>query len=169
MEEKRKRGLNFSYLECELLLELVKQNQDVICSKKNDSASLRKKEATWDSIMEEFNQTSIKGHRDKKELKSKYDNLKKIVKKKILVLEKAKLTGESIENLPCQYQQNMTPVELRIKDILEDEINTTLAAGRVRKSLPGGNNPEFLFVTGIYLTSYYRAWGFIFKNNYHYG
>lgn len=161
MESERKRSPNYTYHECVLLLELVDKNKDILNIKRFDGESVRQKESVWDSITVEFNEVSDQGYRDKKELRSKYDNLKKTLKKKIL--GKIKLAEEGVD-VP-KYQCQMNPIESKVKDIIEDEINSLLEYERIKKisSSFGNDDPEILFVTGIYRNLYHIVYSFILR------
>lgn len=79
---KRKRNINFSKSEEELLVELVKKYQQVIENKKTDAIMWKDKEACWVKLSAEFNSQGLLVPRTVGQLQLKYKNLKKIVRKK---------------------------------------------------------------------------------------
>lgn len=50
-----KKAPNYSYFEKLLVVELVGKYKDVIEDKKNNSATIQRKELAWDNIEAEFN------------------------------------------------------------------------------------------------------------------
>lgn len=86
MEEKKKRGCNFSLADVDLLMQLILADVKVIENKITDGCSQKEKHVTWKKITENFN--SMTGtYRDLNSVKIKYENIKRNLKKKILVLK----------------------------------------------------------------------------------
>lgn len=79
---KRERSNNFIDSEVDLLIELVDKYKETIECKKTDAVMWKEKEAAWNNIEKEFNILSGQFPRTVKNLKIKYDGLKKTVKKK---------------------------------------------------------------------------------------
>uniref|UniRef100_A0A1Y1KEI1 Regulatory protein zeste n=1 Tax=Photinus pyralis TaxID=7054 RepID=A0A1Y1KEI1_PHOPY len=78
---KRPRSVNFNPTEEAMLLQLVKKFRATIECKKTDVLNNRIKDAAWNQLAEEFNAAGGQG-RDAKTLRSKYENIKKVSKKK---------------------------------------------------------------------------------------
>lgn len=76
----RERGSNFTNSELELLKTLIDDNKHILLCKKTDAVSQAQKEKTWGKIHMEFNANSSK-HRTIKQLKYKFDNMKKCARK----------------------------------------------------------------------------------------
>ncbi|KAL4084520.1 hypothetical protein QTP88_027470 [Uroleucon formosanum] len=57
--DKRKRNVNFSAAEEELLVELVKKYQNIVENKKTDMVMWKEKEECWRKISEEFNSQGV--------------------------------------------------------------------------------------------------------------
>lgn len=77
-----KRGSNFSSFEVELLMSLVKKYKTVVENKKTNAVTWKEKQSTWDKIASEFNASSGNCIRTTRNIRCKYENLKKIAKKK---------------------------------------------------------------------------------------
>lgn len=78
-----KRSANFSEAETKLLLKLISKYSNIIECKKTDSATWRDKEEAWKKLTDEFNSIIGSTPRCTKNLKCKYDNVKKSAKKKL--------------------------------------------------------------------------------------
>ena len=76
--DKRKRNVNFSAAEEELLVELVKKYQNIVENKKTDMVMWKEKEECWRKISEEFNSQGVLVARNCAQLQLKYKNLKKV-------------------------------------------------------------------------------------------
>lgn len=74
----RKRAANFSKPDEELLIAIIKKYKTKIECKKSDVNSSVMKNVAWTKVTNEFNASS-NGLRSLKELKNKYDNIKKQV------------------------------------------------------------------------------------------
>ncbi|XP_037809933.1 myb/SANT-like DNA-binding domain-containing protein 4 [Lucilia sericata] len=80
--ERTKRSSNFSTKEVKYLIQLVDNKKEVIESKKTDRTTSEEKVKAWLEIEEEFNAV-FEDYRSFKVLKTKYENLKKNVKRKL--------------------------------------------------------------------------------------
>jgi len=80
--DKRKRNVNFSAAEEELLVELVKKYQNIVENKKTDLVMWKEKEECWRKISEEFKSQGVLVARICAQLQLKYKNLKKVVREK---------------------------------------------------------------------------------------
>lgn len=109
---------NFTNAECSLLLELVEPNKCIIECKRTDMSSRIDKERQWNMIEELFNLRSGEVLRDKKVLKSKYENLKKNLKKK--VSDEKKYVGGTGGGPPSQAPE-YSNIDARVRDLLGDE------------------------------------------------
>ncbi|VEN48811.1 unnamed protein product [Callosobruchus maculatus] len=83
LPKKRRRRSNFSQEEIERLISLVKKRRSIIENKRNDAAIWVEKEAAWKEVEKEFNCTSGRELRDAKQLRFKYDALRRLIRKKI--------------------------------------------------------------------------------------
>jgi hypothetical protein len=81
-DKKRKRNVNFSRKEEELLVELVTKYKHVLENKKTNAIMWKKKEKCWGRLADDFNSQGLLVPRTIVKLQLKYKNLKKIVKKK---------------------------------------------------------------------------------------
>lgn len=114
----RKRSGNFTYEETQLLINQVKKYKNVIESRKTDHLTSGAKKRAWQAIEESFNSESG-AHRDWKVLKSKYDNLKKVSKKKFAEEKRLhrKTGGGGVGSV------NITQADLDIRDMLGKQIH----------------------------------------------
>ncbi|KAH9642804.1 hypothetical protein HF086_012298 [Spodoptera exigua] len=76
----KERGSNFSSNELEILKRLIDDNKHVLLCKKTDAISQGIKEKTWIDIHMQFNASNSR-YRSIKQLKYKFDNLKKSARK----------------------------------------------------------------------------------------
>nr|CAH7738660.1 unnamed protein product [Callosobruchus chinensis] len=81
--KKRRRRSNFSQEEIERLISLVRTRKCIIESKRSDAAIWVEKEAAWKEVEKEFNCVKGRELRDAKQLRFKYDALKRGTRKKI--------------------------------------------------------------------------------------
>ncbi|KAL1490657.1 hypothetical protein ABEB36_013316 [Hypothenemus hampei] len=79
---KRKRATNFSEYEVAVLVDTVLEKINIIENKQSDAVTWKEKNKAWDSIATKFNALSGQINRTAKELKLKYDCIKKNIKKK---------------------------------------------------------------------------------------
>ncbi|CAH1967794.1 unnamed protein product [Acanthoscelides obtectus] len=79
---KQKRGANFSLSDRKNLLKLSNKFKAVIENKKTDGVTWRQKEEAWIKIEREFNSFTTGVPRTAKQLKTKYEAIKKELKKK---------------------------------------------------------------------------------------
>ncbi|XP_069670382.1 myb/SANT-like DNA-binding domain-containing protein 3 [Periplaneta americana] len=110
-----KRSANFSEKEVDLLVNLVNKYIDIIECKKTDATTWRAKAQTWEKLCNEFNSCSDGVVRCAKNLRMKYENVKKCNKKKFAE-EKREInkTGDGI-----QTTVQITPVDNLIKNMIE--------------------------------------------------
>lgn len=85
MEEivKEGRSVNFTANEIFTLIDIVKKYKDTIECKKTDSITWREKDECWTKITDELNSRCGETYRKKKSVKTKYEDLKKNLKKKL--------------------------------------------------------------------------------------
>lgn len=76
----RERSTNFSASEVGRLQQLINKYKDVLFCKKTDGVSTKQKEKTWIEIEKEFNSLG-ETHRTVKQLKYKFENMKRNIKK----------------------------------------------------------------------------------------
>lgn len=71
------RSRNFTQRENNLLIELILKNKDIVENKETDGKSNDIKNRAWGKIAITFNQQTVGDERSEKQLRSKWDNLKK--------------------------------------------------------------------------------------------
>lgn len=84
MEEVDQKIGKFKESEVEILVKLVDKYKNIIENKKTDATTWKEKQKTWAQITNEFNAT-CGSSRPPKNIKCKYDNLKKTAKKNLLL------------------------------------------------------------------------------------
>lgn len=111
-----KRCANFSAIEVDMLLELVKDHKDILECKKTDKISSDGKINCWKKISEKFNATN-QVFKSVESLKSKYENLKKAAKKNFAMdkLEIYKTGGGS------KARPNANDVDQKVMEIVQEE------------------------------------------------
>lgn len=82
MSDKRDRAVNFTTNEIRILVDLIVKYSHILENKKTDSVMWKKKEETWEKLCTEFNGLSGLCYRTTKNLKIKYEGLKRSLKKK---------------------------------------------------------------------------------------
>ncbi|KAF6204076.1 hypothetical protein GE061_002416 [Apolygus lucorum] len=82
-EVTRKRATNFTKSEESYLLRVVRNHSQIVENKKTDAVNNAAKLREWDLIASEFNSANVGEVRDAAALRRKYENLKKLVKKKL--------------------------------------------------------------------------------------
>lgn len=82
-EKENKRSANFTEGEQTTLINFVHQYRYILENKKTDAASNQKKCDVWSKLAEKFNASSGSSFRNASNLRSKYDDLKKNLRKKI--------------------------------------------------------------------------------------
>ncbi|PSN54683.1 hypothetical protein C0J52_01101 [Blattella germanica] len=80
-KQKRVRGCNYSALEKNILVDLVTKYSGVIEDKRSDGVSLKKREAAWIRVRDEFNSHLNVNPRTVENLKQCYTNMKRNAKK----------------------------------------------------------------------------------------
>nr|CAI5839280.1 unnamed protein product [Callosobruchus analis] len=84
IQQKKERGPNFLPQEKKLLLHLTGKYKNIIENKKSDSVTWREKDNIWRQIETEFNGTTTGLTRTAKQLKMKYESVKKELKKRYM-------------------------------------------------------------------------------------
>lgn len=113
MEDLEQRICKFRESEVDLLMKLINKYKDIVENKKTDAVMWKQKQGAWEQIAKEFN--ALNGtYRSTKNIKCKYENLKKTAKKKF-ALEKRNLykTGGGSEQ-----PVNITSSDEKIKEII---------------------------------------------------
>ncbi|XP_028167727.1 fibrinogen silencer-binding protein-like [Ostrinia furnacalis] len=84
-DNKKKRGLNYTASEKELLLDIIKSYQHIIENKETNAQMIIKKREAWDCICEKYNAVAMSGCRTVtwQQLRHLYENLKQRSKKNI--------------------------------------------------------------------------------------
>lgn len=83
-KKKRDRKANYSKQETDRLVELILIKKDILESKKNTADQWNEKREAWEDIEKEFNKKPGAGgiYRDGKNLRIKYESLKRDIKRK---------------------------------------------------------------------------------------
>ncbi|KAL5239199.1 hypothetical protein ACI65C_006609 [Semiaphis heraclei] len=88
----RKRESNFTNAEIDLLLHLCNTNKKILENKTTNAVTWKQKLLAWEKIHTEFNSTTDGQSRSIKNLRSKYDSMKKEVRKSV-AKQKKDVTG----------------------------------------------------------------------------
>ena len=101
----RKRASNFSDEEINLLLELMETKWMCIEDKKTDTKTMEKKEAAWNSIMNDY-KARISGNRDLDNIKNLWKRLKQAARRKMR--PRNEIRGRQVEGHQAvdSYHQN---------------------------------------------------------------
>ncbi|KAB0790385.1 hypothetical protein PPYR_15249 [Photinus pyralis] len=114
MATKRQRTINFSEKEVRLLTDICLKYSSILENKKTDAVTWKEKNTTWEQITAEFNsQNESSNYRDTKNLRLKYDCLKREIKAKKAKnkLEIYKTGGGKPEGTPyTDYEEKILDV-----------------------------------------------------------
>ncbi|KYM96690.1 UPF0439 protein C9orf30 like protein [Cyphomyrmex costatus] len=80
---KEGRSVNFTAKEMLILIEIVKKYKHIVECKKTDGTTWREKDECWSKITDELNSRCAETYRKKKSVKTKYEDIKKNLKKKL--------------------------------------------------------------------------------------
>ncbi|XP_026730052.1 uncharacterized protein LOC113495477 isoform X1 [Trichoplusia ni] len=83
MEEKKKRGSNYTAEERDIVLELVKKYYTIIENKETNAHMISKKREAWESVCQQYNAVAVSGPRTWHQLRHLYENLKQRSKRNI--------------------------------------------------------------------------------------
>lgn len=109
----RERSVNYSREETEVLISLVEKNKHVIENKKSNAIIWQAKEKAWNNIESEYNSIVGGVYRDAKNLRLKYEAMKRDTRKKsALIRAKMIQTGEKRSEL------SLTLAEQKVREIL---------------------------------------------------
>lgn len=112
--DKRERSINFTREEVDLLVTLVEKHKHLLENKKSDAVTWRQKEECWRGIEASFNATSGSTHRTFKNLRTKYEGLKRDTRKKSAQIRaETYRTGGGTSTAPV-----LTPSESKIKSMI---------------------------------------------------
>jgi len=82
VEDGRLRSANFTPAEKNLLLDLIERYKSIIESRNLDAMTSKLKENTWIKLSNDYNSCLMpSGHRETKQLKKCYNNMKKAARK----------------------------------------------------------------------------------------
>lgn len=113
MEEGEHRFGKFKDSEINLIMKLISKYKNIIENKKTDAVMWKQKQVTWEQITKEFN--AINGTtRSSKNIKCKYENLKKSAKKKFAVEKRNVYKTGGGTDQPV----NITHTDEKIKQII---------------------------------------------------
>lgn len=87
MSDERKRKPRFSEREVDIMVERIYENADILFSRFSDTLTSKKKKIAWGSIVESVNATSFV-HRTTEEVKKKWEDLKRVVKRRAAEVRK---------------------------------------------------------------------------------
>jgi Myb/SANT-like DNA-binding domain len=82
-DAKRSRSKDFDKSEISLLVDLVLKFQEVLECKKTDAVTSKEKDEVWGVLAIEFNANSGTVPRSASNLKTKFENLKKVLRRKL--------------------------------------------------------------------------------------
>lgn len=116
--KKRKRCINFTAHEKNVLVHLIENYHDIIASKKTDKSTLEEKDNVWKTVTAEFN--SILGYdslnnegsqpRSGRSLKCCYENLKRKLKdsQEVVVIRKDNTEGDRSHENGINFHPRLT-------------------------------------------------------------
>lgn len=81
-EKMRKRCVNFTVQETELLIDIVTKYKNIVESKQTNAMTWKQKSDTWDKIQNDFNACTSIVPRSSKTLRLKYESIKREIRKK---------------------------------------------------------------------------------------
>lgn len=110
--KQRIRQANFSPKEEEILLKIIEEKRHTIENKKTDAVTWEQKSKTWDEVGELFEALSGT-KRPVKNLRDKYENMKKKIKKE-LANEKKEIFLTGGGSRPARKHDNNTETLLRL-------------------------------------------------------
>ncbi|CAG9130995.1 unnamed protein product [Plutella xylostella] len=98
----------------DMLINIIQENKNVLENKKSDAVTWQEKESCWKIIEAKFNATSGATYRSAKNLKTKYEGLKRETRKKSACIraETYRTGGGTSTAVP------LTDTELKIKDMI---------------------------------------------------
>lgn len=117
-ESLKKRTINFSSKEVDILINLVAKYRDTIECKKTDRTSNNTKIEAWLRLANEFNSISGEAYRDAKILRNKYENMKKRSKQKFA---DEKLYTRGTGGGPVKPTL-LTDIDEKVKDIIGSQM-----------------------------------------------
>ncbi|CAG9854082.1 unnamed protein product [Phyllotreta striolata] len=118
-KSKRDRSQNFTNCETNLLVALVIEYSRVIESKKPDASTWKQKETAWNNLAAEYNKKTRGPSRTAKCLKTKYESLKKNIKKKMQQRNFVSLPAESGEDVG----NGLSPVEEKVYALMQSSVD----------------------------------------------
>lgn len=114
-----KRTPNFNYKEEEVLLKLVKKYGHILENKRTDHVTSKQKLECWEDIEIDFNSNANVHMRTASNLKKKYENIKKITKKKLAEHKKYMIETGGDPALP---PENFSEGEKELIEILGPQV-----------------------------------------------
>ncbi|XP_045465010.1 uncharacterized protein LOC123674154 isoform X2 [Harmonia axyridis] len=117
--EKRKRSSNFHSQEIESLLSLIDEEKSIIECKKTDQLTNSYKDRIWNIVSQIFNQKNTTKRSDK-QLRSKWETLKKIARKEYASGSLSQISGKVLEIMlscgePC-LETPKSEIHLKFKE-----------------------------------------------------
>lgn len=121
-DRRRHRSSNYTVNERMLLLNIIKEFQDIIHNKKTDHATIKIKSETWTKIVNKFNAVSWPNKilRTEESLKKFYENIKKKVRKE--ETDSLQEFGEDVSSLSF----NLTSVKSEDVAVISEESNQSI-------------------------------------------
>ncbi|XP_061724978.1 uncharacterized protein LOC133530921 [Cydia pomonella] len=108
MSHKRERSINFTSEEVDILIKLVEVNKHILENKKSDAVTWGQKEKCWRAIALSFNAESRSTHRTSKNLRLKYEGIKRDIRKKAALIRAGGPSAAPV----------FTPTESKVKDMI---------------------------------------------------
>ncbi|XP_065213950.1 uncharacterized protein LOC135841076 [Planococcus citri] len=117
LKRKRSRGDNYCSREVEDLLTICNSYNCILENKKTDLVSNSQKVSCWQEIEQKFNKSSVSVFRKKESLQSKYESVKKMLRKRA-ALQKAHVMGtgggEYLKLKPLSEQEEILYANIKL-------------------------------------------------------
>ncbi|KAL9930928.1 uncharacterized protein ACN427_000163 [Glossina fuscipes fuscipes] len=144
---KRNRSANFSVLEEKILLSILKKHKPIVESKGVDAVTWKEKRICWEKIHKEFGKLSPTD-RSIKNLKDKYENIKKKCRREKKVMPKCKQM-DFLQDSSSSFPDPLN--ELDISNFAKDDIE--IHCNEIKEEEPNSShsniNPETSQVSSI--------------------
>ncbi|XP_076686727.1 uncharacterized protein LOC143378697 isoform X2 [Andrena cerasifolii] len=130
-ENMRKRCVNFTQQETELLIDIVTKYKNIIESKRTNAMTWKQKSDTWDKIQNDFNACTSIVPRSSKTLRLKYESIKREIRKKYTAHKYDVFTdGSSAEN-----SRFLLPFEEKVLAILRSTFDNNTYSDVVNEDM----------------------------------
>ncbi|VEN41971.1 unnamed protein product [Callosobruchus maculatus] len=143
--DKRKRSANYTGREKELLISLVAKFKHIIENKKTNAVFNKQKADQWERIADEYNASQTSGLRNGLQLRSLYEQMKKIAKQ-----HKAEDKVEVVKTGGGVFAPKITPQDEKILAIIKENyftINNPFDSNSVVSDAKDENFPETITIS----------------------